>query len=105
MNRRSFFHGKGENCRENLNKNNVHTRENIVTQNIAFLVSSLTFKKILSTLHNIGHIVEKEKSMCVESSLCRYEVGSRRHEEKYQRVILARTWTGLIKGGMFSFIL
>ena len=65
MNRRSFVHGKGENCRENLNKNNVHTRENIVTQNIAFLVSSLTFKKILSTLHNIGHIVEKEKSGCV----------------------------------------
>ena len=76
-----------------------------MTQNIAILVSSLTFKDFLSPLHNIEYIVEKEKRVCVESSLCRYDVGSRRHEEKYQRVILARTWTGLIKGGMFSFIL
>ena len=43
--------------------------------------SSLALKKFVSTLHNIEHIVEKEKSECVELSLFCYDVGSRSHEE------------------------
>ena len=31
-----------------------------------------------------------------------FEVASQRHEGKYQRFILARTWTRLIKDGTFD---
>ena len=60
----------------------------------------------MSTLHYIGHIVEKEKNgVVLNHHFIVMTLVQGDSEEKYQRFILARTWTGLIKGGMFSFIL
>ena len=42
----------------------------------------------------------EEKRRCVVNH--HFEVASQRHEGKYQRFILARTWTRLIKDGTFD---
>ena len=42
----------------------------------------------------------EEKRRCVVNH--HFEVDSQRHEGKYQRFILARAWTRLIKDGTFD---
>ena len=47
-----------------------------------------------------GYTVDEEKRRCVVNH--HFEVDSQRHEGKYQRFILARAWTRLIKDGTFD---
>ena len=46
------------------------------------------------------YTVYEEKRRCVVNH--HFEVDSQRHEGKYQRFILARAWTRLIKDGTFD---
>ena len=47
-----------------------------------------------------GYTVYEEKRRCLGNH--HFEVDSQRHKGKYQRFILARAWTRLIKDGTFD---
>ena len=58
----------------------------------------------MSTLQHEAHgsdVEEEKRRRVVNKNFKAMRMAKRRNEEKYQKLSLARTWTRLVKGGIF----
>ena len=69
---------------------------------IQIIACSCTLKKFVSTLQHEAHgsdVEEEKRRRVVNKNLKAMRMAN---AEKYQKVSLARTWTRLVKGGIFG---